>query len=148
MRRSEKSRGVPARDDGHCFVCGPENPHGLHTSWSLDPDGFARARFEPSRRHQGWLGIVHGGILAALLDEAMAQRMWLGGKPAVTASLSIRFRRPVPTTGCLIAEARIVSETVRAARLEAVVRDEEGEPYVEAAGTCVRIEVEPIGRSS
>ncbi|MBD3162337.1 MAG: hotdog fold thioesterase [Candidatus Eisenbacteria bacterium] len=139
LDRSDNERHVPPRDDRYCFVCGRENPHGLHTTWTLDPDGAARTRFEPARHHQGWVGVVHGGILAALLDEAMAQRMWLDGKPAVTANLSIRYRRPVPTSGVLLAEARIVSEKSRTARLEAVVRDERGEPYVEAEGTCMRI---------
>jgi uncharacterized protein (TIGR00369 family) len=124
-------------DDGWCFVCGKENPIGLKTLWSLDADGAVRARFQPSRCHQGWIGVVHGGILAALLDEAMAQRMWREGKPAVTASLSIRYRKPAPTSGSLIAEARITSSRTSAFRLKAFVRGESGECYAEAEGTCV-----------
>jgi uncharacterized protein (TIGR00369 family) len=126
-------------NDEYCFVCGKENPIGLKTSWSLQKDGTVRASFYPSREHQGWSGILHGGILAALLDEAMAQRMGLVGKPSVTASLKIRFRKPAPTSGTLVVEARILSEGSTASRLEASVRADSGECFAEAEGTCVRI---------
>ena len=126
-------------DDQWCFACGRENPKGLHTSWSLDGDGAVRARFQPDRHHQGWKGVVHGGILAALLDEAMAQRLRFSGTHAVTASLTIRYRRPAPTEGVLVVEARIVSDHTRALRLKALVRDDGGNCFAEGEGTCVRI---------
>lgn len=134
----EKKPVVP-EDDGWCFVCGPENPISLRTRWKLDEDGMARTRFTPSRRHQGWAGVVHGGILASLLDEAVVQRTRLEGKPTVTASLSIRFQRPVPTETTIIAEAGITAEKPRVMRLHASIRDESGTCYAEAEGTCVRV---------
>lgn len=130
-------------DDRWCFVCGVENPFGLQTRWSLDEDGTARARFEPGRRHQGWRGVVHGGILAALCDEAMAQRIRLAGRTgAVTADLSIRYRKPVPTSGAFLVEAVVEAEDRRMIRLRAVIRGEDGTPHVEATGICLR----PRGR--
>ena len=82
---------------------------------------------------------MHGGILASLLDEAMAQRMRLAGKPTMTARLNIRYAQPAPTTGVLIVEAWVVSERRKAVRLEAVVRDEEGRVLAGAEGVCMRI---------
>jgi uncharacterized protein (TIGR00369 family) len=136
---SDKKPVVP-QDDGWCFVCGTENPISLRTKWTLHEDGMARASFTSSREHQGWAGVVHGGILASLLDEAIVQRTRLEGKPTVTASLSIRFQRPVPTSATIIAEAGITSERPRALRLHASIRDESGTCYAEAEGTCVRVE--------
>jgi uncharacterized protein (TIGR00369 family) len=127
-------------DDDWCFVCGKENPNGLGIVWSLEEDGSARGRFRPERRHQGWRGVLHGGILAALLDEAMAQCAGLTGRPAVTASLAIRFRSPAPIDSNLIAEARIVAARGRLLQLEAAVRDGRTETcYASAEGTCMRL---------
>lgn len=139
MERPVRVSSAKPVDDGWCFVCGDNNPIGLKTDWSLQEDGSARALFQPSRAHQGWVGVLHGGILAALLDEAMAQCMGLAGRPSVTASLTIRYRRPAPTSGTLVAEARIVSQRRAATRLTAIVRSESGECYAEAEGTCVAI---------
>jgi acyl-CoA hydrolase len=46
--------------------------------------------------YQGWRGIAHGGIVMALLDEAMAHAAGFAGHRGVTASVSVRFRKPVP----------------------------------------------------
>ena len=54
-----------------CFVCGPKNPVGLKVSFNWDGK-VARAEFTPNRSHQGWSGVVHGGIISCLLDEAMS----------------------------------------------------------------------------
>jgi uncharacterized protein (TIGR00369 family) len=127
-------------DDGWCFVCGKENPSGLGLDWTLDGTGRAHARFLPSRGHQGWQGVLHGGIIAALLDEAMAQCAKRTGRDAVTASLSIRYRAPAPIGATLVAEAWIVGERGRVLQLEARVRSEGNETcYASAEGACVRL---------
>ena len=139
MGEASENPGMVLTNDAWCFVCGQDNPIGLRLRWRLDPDGLARAEFRPGRQHQGWRGVVHGGILASLLDEAMAQRLRFSGAHAVTASLTVRYRRPAPTSGLLIAEARLVAERSRAYVLEACVRGEDGAPYAEGKGTCVRV---------
>ena len=127
-------------DDDWCFACGRDNPTGLGLDWSLDGDGRARARFLSERRHQGWRGVLHGGFLAALLDEAMAQCAKRTGKAAVTASLSIRYLAPAPIGSAMIAEAWIVGERGRVLQFEALVRGEGNETcYATAQGTCVRL---------
>ena len=129
----------PFSDDGWCYVCGPENPRGLRLAWSLDEDGAVRARFRPDRTHQGWKGVVHGGILGALLDEAMAQWAVKNKKPTVTGKIEIRYRRPAPTDATLVAEARLVADRGRFLRMVAAVRDEgSGVIYADARGTCFR----------
>lgn len=138
MEGNRKER--PFSDDGWCYVCGPHNPNGLRLKWSLSQEGVALARFHPAREHQGWRDVVHGGILAALLDEAMAQWGVLNGRPTVTGAIEIRYRQPAPTDAPLLAEARMVADRGRVLRLEASVRNEgTGIVYASARGTCFRI---------
>ena len=45
-----------------CFACGQENPIGLKLRFTWDGQ-TAHAEFTPTELHQGWWGIVHGGII-------------------------------------------------------------------------------------
>ncbi len=76
----------------HCFVCGSENPVGLRLQFTHHGEGV-RAEFTPSQVHVGYDGIVHGGIIAALIDDAMANIWFVRGEEALTAKLEIRFRQ-------------------------------------------------------
>ncbi len=100
------------RNDGYCFVCGQSNPFGL----KLRPEGREGAcsfTWTPLREHQGWEGVVHGGILSAVLDEAMAySTMSLAGSTA-TASLRIEFRKPVLVGTPAEVSAEVVSRRGR-----------------------------------
>jgi uncharacterized protein (TIGR00369 family) len=87
--------GVPF-DDGNCFACGPENPVGLHLHFDRAGSGGVVARCTLAPEYQGWRGIAHGGIVMALLDEAMAHAAGFAGHRGVTAAVKVRFRRPVP----------------------------------------------------
>ena len=137
MDSAPRSGRTDLDDDRWCFVCGTANPHGLRIPWTFE-DGAARARFRPDRAQQGWKGIVHGGILAALLDEAMVKRVRMEGLTAVTASLEVRYRRPVPVDAEVVIEGRLESARSRVVRLRATICDEDGTCYAEAEGTCVR----------
>ena len=136
----EETRSDPVlADDSWCFVCGEANPAGLRTRWTLE-GGVARTRFRAERRHQGWQGIVHGGILSSLLDEAMAKCLRLQGVDALTGRIDVRFRMPVPTGVTILAEARIVADRGRAIALEAaIVGADDGVRYCEAEGVCIRV---------
>ncbi|MDA8387369.1 MAG: PaaI family thioesterase [Nitrospiraceae bacterium] len=82
-------------DDHYCFACGRENPEGLHLVFEGGGRGVM-AFFTPERRHQGYKGIVHGGIISAILDEAMAHAAIKAGQMPVTAEISVRFRNALP----------------------------------------------------
>jgi uncharacterized protein (TIGR00369 family) len=76
-----------------CLVCGRDNPHGLHLSSLVDPDsGSVQATFTPAAHHIGFENIIHGGVLATLLDELMVwSAIWASGKACVAAEMSLRF---------------------------------------------------------
>jgi uncharacterized protein (TIGR00369 family) len=78
-----------------------------------------RTQFTPTDLHQGWQGVVHGGILTTLLDEAMAYTLFYSGVRAVTARMEVRFRASAQAGDLLQVEARVVRDTRRAADVEA-----------------------------
>jgi acyl-coenzyme A thioesterase PaaI-like protein len=82
------------RSDHECFGCGDLNPIGLHLRFAATTSGVA-ARFTPTREHQGYDLMVHGGIIASVLDEAMAWATGRSGIWAVTGEISVRFRSPL-----------------------------------------------------
>ena len=80
----------------YCFACGPKNPIGLHLDFQLT-DGKFHARKTLAPEYQSYSGIVHGGIVTTLLDEAMGGYLYNGlGERAVTARLAVRYRNPAP----------------------------------------------------
>ena len=80
--------------DGHCFGCGPLNAEGLRLIFEPGPDGSS-VEFEVPDRFQSWAGMVHGGIVALLLDEAVGWAAWHAGHPGVTGRLQVSYRRPL-----------------------------------------------------
>ncbi len=81
-----------------CFVCGVANPFGLHLRFYESAPGEVAAEYTVPDEYQSYPGIVHGGIVAAMLDE-ISGRSLMGGDPPrfmFTARLDIRYRRNVP----------------------------------------------------
>lgn len=106
MDTDKLAGAVPAYD--MCFVCGKKNPIGLQLEFELVDDMYM-AYFTPNENHQSYDGIVHGGIISALLDEIMGKYVWvLTGQPAFTARLEVRYRRHGEIGKQLCLESRIV----------------------------------------
>ena len=80
-----------------CFACGEANPEGLHLEFRYDPTQLrADCDVQVSSKYQGATGFAHGGIVATLLDEAMAKTNGLGGIRAVTLRITVSYRKMVP----------------------------------------------------
>ena len=121
----------------HCFVCSGTNPYGLHLRFSQDA-GLVTSSFVPERWHEGWEHIVHGGILASVLDEAMAYTLFFTGILAMTAKLEIRYKLPVYRGDKLDIEARIERDTRKLAFVAAsIVRARQ--VVAEAYGTFIKL---------
>jgi len=127
------------RDNQRCYVCGTQNPEGLGVHFEIDHDARSiSARFTPRDAHQGFEGIVHGGILSALLDEAMAKLSVSLGIPAVTAEMTVKFKAAAAPGEELLITGRLVEETRRLVRAEAAIG--RGPVIVaEATGKLIRI---------
>ncbi|HSQ59356.1 MAG TPA: PaaI family thioesterase, partial [Acidobacteriota bacterium] len=66
-------------DDAYCFCCGPENPIGLKLTFEETSEGRMRTLWTPRKEHQGFKDIVHGGLVATVLDEVMVRLLYLRG---------------------------------------------------------------------
>ena len=122
----EKETGVGASAQNSCFACGPENPHGLHLRFKTGKTGESFAEWAPDVFTEGFRGIVHGGIVSTVLDEAMSKAVAAAGFPALTAELRIRLRRHVVPGNLLKVRGWINSQTRRLIRTEAAITDSEG----------------------
>jgi acyl-coenzyme A thioesterase PaaI-like protein len=97
-----------------CFVCGVENLNGLHLKFYEENPGEVTVEYTVPEQFQGYPGVVHGGIVAAMLDE-VAGRAHMGGDPPrfmFTARLDVRYRRNVPVNQPLriIGRVRVEAE--------------------------------------
>ncbi len=123
-------------DDGNCFACGPENPIGLHLHFDPDDEGV-HAHITLAPEFQGWREIAHGGIAMSLLDEAMAHAAGHAGHRGVTASMNVRFRKPVPLGKELHVTGRVTWQRRNVLGMEAVVRDASGTVLLDGEGKFV-----------
>ena len=108
-----------------CFGCGKQNPCGLKLEFKWDGK-VVKSEFTPTELHQGWKGIIHGGILTALLDEAMAYAACYENVGGVTAAVETRFKHPVSIGEPLTITAWVSSKTRRFAETEATLTLKDG----------------------
>lgn len=123
--------------DRYCFVCGPENPQGLRAVFECS-DGRAATTYVVRSEHQGYTGISHGGILAALLDEAMVYAAVTLGRWVATAELTIRYGKPVPTGEALTVRAEVVRHERRLVECRAEICSGEGNVLASATGKLLQ----------
>ncbi|MEW6399246.1 MAG: PaaI family thioesterase [Bacillota bacterium] len=119
-----------------CFGCGRENPIGLALRFTCE-DGVARASFSPRAEHQGYPGMVHGGLVCTLLDEAMAYAVRAIGCEGHTARLEVRFRASVPLHRPLSVEARAGRRKGRMVEVTARLLGAQGQELATATGRYI-----------
>lgn len=125
--------------DGKCFVCGKANPEGLQVRFDVDQQARTiKARHRLPEVYQGYAGIVHGGVLSLLLDEAMVKLAWELGLPSVTGEITVRFPVPLSTEEEVSIFGRIVREDRRILLAEAHAENQYGTVVAEAHGRLFR----------
>ena len=131
-----------------CFVCGVENPAGLHITFfetepqTTDSPVETRAEITVPRHYQGYPGIVHGGIIATMLDE-VASRTVFRGSPlrfVVTAKMNVRYRKPVPVETPLKLRGWVIADRVRVVEVGGEITNAEGVVLADALATLVEVE--------
>ncbi len=127
-----------------CFVCGRDNPIGLRMHFLTDGTGAVFAHYTPAFEHQGYPGVMHGGLVTAMLDEligrtAIASDIW-----CMTAKLEVRFHKPVPISQPLELKGTITRMAKRLIQGRGEIRSKEGELLAEATGSYLVIPDEQL----
>ena len=125
-------------DSSMCFVCGRDNPIGLHLQFYVE-GSQVKTTFTPRPEHQGWPGILHGGITSTILDETVGRTCFLVDMWAVTARFEVRYLKPIPIGQPLTAVAEIIRARSRALEARGEIRLADGTVAAEATATYVRI---------
>ena len=140
----------PQPNSRHCFVCGLANPFGLHLRFTNSAPGEVTAEYTVSEEYQGYPGVVHGGIVAAMLDEA-AGRSHMGGDPPrfmFTARLNVQYRKNVPVGQPLHLVGKAGKTRVRSAAATSAIYNQEGELLAEAEAILVDVPANSFNASN
>ncbi|HNX82862.1 MAG: PaaI family thioesterase [Bacteroidales bacterium] len=133
MEHRKKIRNPFDADQNMCFGCGPKNHVGLKLLFEED-DEKVYASWVPDRQFQGYINVLHGGIIATLLDEVSAWCVYLKAcTSGVTSSMTVRYLRPVHISkGTVTIEAMITKKGEKNALISAALHDGEGKLCAEA----------------
>ncbi|GCE47584.1 acyl-coenzyme A thioesterase PaaI-like protein [Thermosporothrix hazakensis] len=130
-----------------CFACGKRNPYGLQMEFRREGDTVV-SDFRPQAEHQGFPGVIHGGIIATVLDEALNRTSMLTDSPAwsMTGRLEIRYRKYVPYGPLLRVRAELGKQKGRLMQASGKITLAEDESVVlaEAQGTFMALSSEML----
>jgi uncharacterized protein (TIGR00369 family) len=130
-----------------CFGCGPANPRGMRLTFETDTQRqriVGRFRIGPD--YQGAHGFIHGGIIAAVLDEVMSKVSRLSDVRTVTAELNVEYLKPVPVNAELLVEGFPVRRDGRQLYHQGEIRDGAGTLLARGRGRFVVVNPERFGR--
>ncbi len=126
-------------DYRYCFVCGKDSDIGLKLDFEPTETG-ARTSYTPGEEFQGFQGVVHGGIVCALLDEVMWKAInGQTGAVTMTAKMDVKFKKPVPVGTRLLVEGSVTGRKRNVYEAESTVCDAEGKILAQATGLFIEI---------
>ena len=134
----------------HCFVCGRKNPAGLYMQFYDNGNNEVCSDYTVASRYQSYPGIVHGGILASMLDEVVGRVAIIGDHHhfMVSVRLEVVYRHPVPIETPLKIKGRIVRLGGRLGKAQGEIILPDGRVACEAAITLADIPAEILSKSS
>ncbi len=123
----------------NCVVCGRSNPHGLKLRLHVAPDsGMVSTEFTPGPHHVGFEGLVHGGLLATVLDEAMTwAATWKNKRFCYCGELTTRFRNPLRPGQVLRVEALVEFSRPKLVEVAGKIFDHTGRLAATSSGKYV-----------
>jgi uncharacterized protein (TIGR00369 family) len=134
-----------------CFICGLNNPIGLKMVFIEDrEEGYVRADLVVSEAYRSYPGVVHGGIVATILDETAGRALMLHTGDTetffATARLEIRYRHPTPTDTPLIAVGWVERASESRAKVKGELRLHDGTVLALCESLIVRPREAFLGR--
>lgn len=130
----------------NCFVCGEQNINGLKAKFFVTDDGAVVSEIVADERFQGYKNILHGGIVSSMLDEVMIKSVLAKGIFAVTAEMTIKFKRPVFTGQRISFAGRLTEQRGRIFKAEGTAVNDDG--VVVASATATFLEAKGELRSA
>lgn len=121
--RTEFYVTTPIETQQTCFACGSEHPHGLHLQFRNEQEGVVAAEWTPDSMWEGYRGIIHGGIVSTVLDEAMSKAVASTGKPGLTCRMEVRLHQSVVPAEHLIVRAWVTNRQKRRVEVRAELCD-------------------------
>lgn len=135
----------------HCFICGLENPVGLKLRIYQTGPGVVEATYTAPEHFQGYPGILHGGIVASILDE-ISGRAHMGDPAAprfmFTAKLEVKYRKNVPVGQPLKIIGKAGKSKGKTAEGWAGIYDEAGNLLAEANALLIDIPPEILDQAN
>jgi acyl-coenzyme A thioesterase PaaI-like protein len=128
-------------NSNHCFVCGRENPYGLHLVFYESAPGEVIVEYTVPEQYQGYPGVVHGGVVAGILDEVTGRTL-MGGYPPrfmFTARLDVRYRKNVPIGKPLKIIGRAGTSREKSATASGQIFGPDGDLLAEANAIMVNV---------
>jgi uncharacterized protein (TIGR00369 family) len=126
-----------------CYVCGHANPMGLNVRFRVEPDGAVSTRYHPNNLHGGYPGRLHGGVLAALLDETMGWAPCVAaGRFCVAVELNIRYLKSAPPDRELLVRGRTEDLGKRIWEASGEILDDAGVIYARGRGRYFPLSME------
>ena len=128
-------------NSNHCFVCGRNNHYGLHLEFYEPSAGEVVVEYTVPEQYQGYPGVVHGGVVAAMLDEVTG-RTQMGGYPPrfmFTARLNVRYHKNVPIGQKLRIVGRAGTSKERTATATGKIFGPDGDLLAEAEALLVNV---------
>lgn len=117
-----------------CFVCGTDNPAGLHARFRTVSEDEVEGVFDPFPHHCGYRGVLHGAVIMGLLDETLGRLATARGRLFLTHSLAVTFRKAGELGDTLTSRARLLKWGRRDFTAEGEVLDGKGEVVATATG--------------
>lgn len=127
------------RAQNRCFGCGPANTGGLRLDFFLASDRSVVCTPSVPSDFEGHAGLLHGGIIATLLDEAMSKSVRACGFTAMTRHMEVDYLRPVPSVTPLRIEGRVTRSEGRKHWSEARILNAEGTVLAQSKGLFIEI---------
>jgi uncharacterized protein (TIGR00369 family) len=123
--------------DALCFCCGADNERGIHMKITYPEKGMAESIVVVPQWFTGWKDMTHGGFLSTILDEIMAHACIGTARSAVTAELTVRFKRPVRIGATVRAVGKVEETRGRLISTQGWLYDDQGNAVVSATARFV-----------
>jgi len=133
-----------------CFVCGRNNPAGLYMNFYDNGKNEVFSAYTVAERYQSYPGIVHGGVLASMLDEVIGRVAMIGDHHhfMVSVKLQVRYRHPVPIETPLEIRGHIVQLRGRLGKAQGEIILPDGKVACDAAITLADVPTEILSKTN